>query len=416
MQAALRKAVNFPKGLTSTIRRDPNSMANDIIVKTFEYKIRHTAAFTRAANAALEASRFVYNCALEQRILRYRQGKPIGYVEQSRELTEARTLPGVGRTLRMIQEDALKRLDAAFQAFFKRLTKGETPGFPRFKSAARYTTFSQQIEPQRGCPLNGDILTVPGVVRVRLRLSRPIEGTVKQLRITRRVDGWYALLVCEIPRPLPQSKTGNSIGVDVGLTAFATLSNGEKINNPRYLRRKERALKRSQRALSRKTRRSTGRVKARQRLAMQYLKIKRARKDFHHKIALDLVNRFDRIAVEDLQIPNMLKNHALAKSIADAGWGQFTSILAVKAENAGREFVRVDPRYTSQTCSSCGHRQKMPLALRIFVCAKCNHTLDRDHNAAINIRRGAPVTPAESQRALRRRNRLGRVTTTGPIL
>lgn len=399
------KSVNFPPGLTSTIRDEANSMA-DSIVKTFEYKIKHTQSFTKAAGRMLEMSRFVYNCGLEHRILRYRQGRPIGFYEQSRELTEARELADVGNCIRAIQVDALERLDLAFKAFFRRLNGGETPGFPRFKGHSRYSTFSQKIERYRRSPLTRDVLKIPGVGTVKVRLSRPIEGKVKMLRITRRADGWYALLICELPKPEPLPKTGLSVGVDVGLTHLATLSDGTKIENPRHLRRAAKALKRSQQALSRAKKRSAGRMKARQRVALRHLKVQRARKDFHHKMTSDLVNRFDRIAVEDLEIPNMMKNRALAKSIADAGWGQFTSILASKAENAGREFVRVPAAYTSQTCSACGHRQKIPLAVRTFACTKCSHKLDRDHNAAINIGRSAPkFTPAENNPVRGSRNR-----------
>jgi putative transposase len=211
--------------------------------------------------------------------------------------------------------------------------------------------------------------------------------------------------VCHLPLPEPLPKTGKAVGVDVGVKPFATLWNGEQIENPRYLRRAEKALKRSQQALSRKMKKSANRAKARQRFALRHLKVQRARKDFHHKVALDLVRRFDRIAVEDLQIPNMLKNHKLAKSIADAGWGQFLAITQSKAENAGRVFERVDPRYTTQTCSACGHRQKMPLALRVFVCESCGHTICRDKNSAINIGLGKPRKPVERLNLMPRRRR-----------
>lgn len=371
-------------------------MANDIIVKTFKYKIRATAKFTAAAARALDASRDVYNAALEQRITRYRQGKPIGAFEQSRELTAARELPWVGSTLRAIQQDALQRLDHAFHDFFRRHESGEVPGFPRFKGSRRYKMFGQQIERCRRCPLVGDILTIPGVCSVRVRLSRPVGGRVKYLLITHRPDGWYALMICELPKPESLPETGASIGIDVGLTAFATLSNGETIENPRHLRRAAKALKRSHQALNRKKKRSANRVKAIRRLSLRYSKVSRSRTDFHHKTALDLIRRFDSIKVEDLRIPNLLKNHHLARSIADAGWGQFLAITQFKAENAGRVFEKVESRYTSQTCSACGHRQKMPLSVRLFVCESCTHTLGRDHNAAINIRASGPkFTPAE---------------------
>ena len=390
-----------PDSDQTTRERGANSLADPgYITKTFEYRLRANRKFIAQCESTLDNARFVYNCALEHRINIYREtGKSLSFYEQSRQLTEARAaLPEVKSCLRTIQSDALERLDLAFQAFFKRLAKGQTPGFPRFKARDRYHTFSQKYEAVRPCPLLGDKLTVPGVGTVRVRLSRPIEGQVKQLRITRRADGWYALLVCRINRPKPLPKTRKTVGVDVGLTSFATLSNGETIANPRHTRRAEEKLARESRRLSRKAAGSTNRKKARRKVALRHLKVSRARKDFHHKEARKLVNRFDRISVEDLNVKGMVKNRHLAKAISDVGWSQFFQITQSKAENAGRVFERRDPRYTSQTCSECGHKQRMPLAIRLFVCEACRFVCDRDHNAAINLDRAGHAqikTPAE---------------------
>lgn len=364
-------------------------MAKDSIqIKTYEFKIRANKKFVASCEHTLDQARLVYNCALEQRISLYKYaGKSISLFEQSRQLTEARNaLPEVKACLRSIQTDALDKLDEAFKAFFKRAAKGQA-GFPRFKARDRYHTFSQQIEKVRGCPLKGDKLTVPGVGSCRVRLSRPIEGTVKQLRVTRRANGWFALLVVEMPKPAPLPKTGLSVGVDVGIKEFATLSTGEAIANPRHLQQAADNLAKLQRRLSKKQKGSQNRKKARNKVALAHLKVSNTRKDFHHKVSTDLVNRFDRIAVEALNIRGMVKNPKLSKAILDVAWSQFFTITQNKAENAGREFVKINPAYTSQTCSNCGHRQKMPLKIRVFVCEQCNHTLDRDHNAAININR-----------------------------
>jgi putative transposase len=351
--------------------------------KTFEYRIKLNKPFIAACEKALNDSRFVYNCALEQRVRVYNaSGKGIGLNEQLRQLTDARNeLPEIKSVLRSIQQDALERLDETFDAFFRRLKLGENPGFPRFKGHDRYHTFSQKYEKVRPCPIKGDKLTVPGVGTCRVRLSRPIEGRCKQLRITRRADGWYALLVCEIQKPAPLAKTGETVGVDVGVTSFATLSTGEEIANPRHIKQAATQLEREQRRLSRKVKGSHNRGK----VALRHLRVHRARKHFHHEVAAKLVERFDRIAVEDLNIRGMVKNHRLAKAILDVAWGQFFAITKSKAESAGRTFERVNPRYTSQTCSNCGHRQKMPLAIRIFECEKCGFVCGRDHNAAINL-------------------------------
>src|SRR5215813_4304484 len=380
--------------------------------KTFEYRIKLNKPFIAACDKALNDSRFVYNCALEQRVRVYNaSGKGIGLNEQSRQLTDARNeSPAIKSVLRSIQQDALERLDEAFDAFFRRLKLGEDPGFPRFKGRDRYHTFSQKYEKVRPCPIKGDKLTVPGVGTCRVRLSRPIEGQCKQLRITRRVDGWYALIVCEIPKPAPLPPTGQTVGVDVGITSFATLSTGEEIENPRHLKDALDNLKRQQRWLSRKKKGSKRRARQRIRVAKAHLKVARCRNDFHHKISTNLVRRFDAITVEDLNIRGMVKNHHLAQAISDVAWGSFFRMTQTKAERAGRVFERVDPRYTSQICSNCGHRQKMPLAVRIYECARCGFVIGRDHNSAITIDRAGQArihARGERQRS-KKRERDGR--------
>jgi putative transposase len=362
--------------------------AKNTTIKTFEFKLHINKSFVEACERELEHSRHIYNAALAERISCYQiTGSSLGYVEQSRHLTEARTLPEVKSHLRAIQQDALERLDEAFDGFFRRIKDGEKPGFPRFKGKDRYHTFSQKYEKVRPCPINGDKLRVPGVGACRVRLSRPIEGQCKQLRITHRVDGWYALIVCEIPRPAPGPPTGQTVGVDVGISSFATLSTGEEIANPRCLKGALDNLKRQQRRLSRKKKGSKRRAKQKAKVARAHLKVARCRRDFHHKASLDLVSRFDAITVEDLNIRGMVKNHHLAQAISDVAWGSFFTITKRKAENAGRRFERVDPRYTSQICSNCGHRQKLPLAVRIYECAECGFVIGRDHNSAITIDR-----------------------------
>ena len=220
----------------------------DTTIKTFEFRLRTNKQFVDGCERELEHSRQIYNAALAERISCYQiTGASLGYNEQSRHLTEARSLPEVKSHLRAIQQDALERLDEAFKGFFRRVQDGKQPGFPRFKGRDRYHTFSQKYEKVRPCPIKGDKLTVPGVGSCRVRLSRPIEGQCKQLRITRRVDGWYVLLVCEAPKPEPMPTTGQTVGVDVGISSFATLSNGEEIENPRHLKNAMDNLKRQQR-------------------------------------------------------------------------------------------------------------------------------------------------------------------------
>jgi len=360
----------------------------DTITRTFEFKLRTNKSFVEACEREREHSREIYNAALAERIYYYKAtGKSLGYVEQSRHLTDARTLPEVKSHLRSIQQDALIRLDEAFDGFFRRIRNGEKPGFPRFKGKNRYNSFSQIYEKAPPCPIQGDKLKVPGVGTCRVRLSRPIEGVCKQIRIKRREDGWYAFIVCEIPKPKPLPPTGQTVGVDAGIASFATLSIGEEIENPRHLKKSLGNLKRQQRRLSRKKKGSKRRAKQKNKVARAHQKVSRCRKDFHHKVSTDLVTRFDSIAVEDLNIGGMVKNHHLAQAIYDVAWGKFFNMTQTKAESAGRVFKRVDPRYTSQICSNCGNKQKMPLAIRIYECESCGLIINRDHNAAINIDR-----------------------------
>ena len=373
--------------------------------KTFQFKLRPNQAFIEACEKTLDKCRFLWNCSLEHRISHYKQtlaltckGESVSFYEQSRQLTEAKKeLPDILDCNRNIQTDVLKRLDLAFDAFFRRLKEGDKKaGFPRFKGKDRYNTFSQQIDPRHKSPLQGDKLYVPGVGTCRVRLSRPIEGTVKQLRISRRASGWYVCLVCEMDKPAPLPKTGLSVGIDAGITDFATLSNGEAIPNPRPLKKASAKLKLAQQRLSRKTRGSANRRRARRVVALKHERVADCRNDFHHKVSRDLVNRFDSIFVEALNIKGMVQNHHLAKAINDVAWGNFFNITKAKAENAGRTFEKVNPAYTSQDCSGCGQRQKMPLAVRIYECGKCHLKIHRDHNAALNILgRGSPLKPVE---------------------
>ena len=203
--------------------------------------------------------------------------------------------------------------------------------------------------------------------------------------ITRRATGWFALLVCEMPKPKAFPKTGKTVGVDVGIKDFCTLSTGEVIANPKHLSQAADNLAKLQRRLSRKVKGSANRAKARKKVALAHLKVSNTRKDFHHKLSTRLVNEFDVISVEALNVRKMVRDRNFSKAILDVAWSQFFTITQNKAGNAGRDFVKNNPAFTSQTCSKCGHRQKMPLAVRIFDCQNCDHIQDRDHNAANNL-------------------------------
>jgi putative transposase len=358
-------------------------------LKAYKYKLKANAKFEPACIAALDVCRELYNAALQERRDAYRiNGISINYHAQAVQLPQIKQIrQDVGGVHSQVLQDTLRRVDKAFDAFFRRVKNGETPGCPRFKPASRYDSFTY---PQSGFRLEGDKLHLSKIGSCRVRLSRPIEGIIKTCTIKRDVDGWYVVFAVEENQCRFFPKTGDAVGIDVGIENFATLSTGEVVENPEFLRESEAGLKTAQRKVSRHLKGSKRRRKAVNLLQKKHQKIRRQRADFQHKTALNIVREFDAIAVEDLNVKGMVKNHHLAKSISDAGWSQFTSILTNKAESAGRQVVKVNPSYTSQDCSQCGRRVRKTLATREHRCINCGFVAHRDHNAALNIReRGA---------------------------
>jgi putative transposase len=354
-------------------------------LKTFVYKLRPTFAQAALLTEMLETCRHLYNRALGERKTAYQErGESISFVRQSASLpTLKRTSPYLPRVHSQVLQDVLHRVDRAFQAFYRRVKAGETPGYPRFKGRGWYGSVTY---PQwgNGAKLDNGRLILSKIGALRIHNDRPLDGMPKTCTIVRKADGWYASIACEVETsPLPP--TGKAVGIDVGLESFATLSDGTQIANPRYYRAAERKLKQAQRRLSRRTKGSNRRRKARELLAKAHLKVKRARQDFAHKTARALVNDYDQVAVEKLNIRGMVRNHPLAKSISDAGWGLFLSILIAKAASAGRVVVEVNPAGTSQMCAQCGASVPKRLAVRWHSCPYCGCELHRDHNAALNI-------------------------------
>jgi putative transposase len=285
-----------------------------------------------------------------------------------------------------VLQDVVLRVERAFQAFFRRVAAGETPGYPRFHGRNRFNSFTYP-QYDKSVFLDNGFLVLSKIGRVAVRWSRPVEGTPKTVTITREADGWYVCIACANVPVQPQVPTGQETGVDLGLEMFATLADGTMIHNPRCYRRAERRLKTAQRRVARRKKGSNRRKKAVKLLARAHQKVKRQRRDFQHKTALLLVHTYDTIYHEDLRVTNMVRNHHLAKSIQDAGWSGFLTILSFKAAWAGKRVVAVNPAYTSQTCSSCGEIVTKGLSIRWHACPTCGTSLHRDHNAALNILR-----------------------------
>lgn len=359
--------------------------------KAYKYKLKLTPEQERQLENVLWRCRRLYNTALEQRIFLYRQrGVSLSRYQQEAELKDLRAaMPEYAAIHSHVLQDVLVRLDKTYQAFFRRIREGQTPGFPRFQGRNRFNSFTYK-EFGNGATLDNGFLVLSKIGRVALRWSRPEgpwEGTPKTVTIRREADGWYVCISCADVPIQPLEPTGHETGIDLGLESFATLSDGTMIHNPRCYRRAERRLKTAQRRVARRKRGGNRRRKAVKLLAKAHQKVRRQRTDFEHKTALRLIQQYDVIYHEDLQVGNMLKNHHLAKSIVDAGWSAFLSILNHKAACAGRSVVVVNPAYTSQTCSGCGVIVSKGLSVRWHSCPDCGTSLHRDHNAAKNIER-----------------------------
>jgi len=390
--------------------------------KTFQYRLYPTPAQVAALDVILWRCRDLYNAGLQERREAWRLAhKSLSCFEQINELPALKAAcPEYTTVPSHVLQDVLRRLDKAFAAFFRRVKAGQTPGFPRYQGRHRYQSFT--YPDAAGWKWQADRLQLTGIGPVKVRLHRPLAGTIKTVTIRRDGTQWYVSFSCVL-EVVPLPPNDQTVGVDLGLLYFATLSTGEQIANPRYLRRALAKLATAQQQLARCKRGSHRRNRAKAVVTQLHRQVRNQRSDFLHKASRRLVQEYGTIVLEDLAIANLTKRPAakpdaeataamgepvyapngaaakagLNKSILDAGWGQFTQLCTVKAAWAGRQVVLVDPRYTSQTCSQCGTIHKKTLAERWHSCP-CGCELDRDHNAALNIlRRGTRLRDSPVQ-------------------
>ena len=370
--------------------------------KSFKYRIYPTKSQRSRMERTLDLCRWVYNQTLAYRKNAWEQdNKSVSKFETYNKLPEWKVeKPELTEVHSQVLQNVQERVDLAFKAFFRRVKSGEKPGYPRFKGKGWYDSFTF---PQSGFKLASGKLRLSKIGDVKIRLHRPIEGKIKRLTIRRTSTGkWFACFSVEIDDPpKPPWKDGSMVGIDVGLESFATLSNGEKIDNPRFFRSEEKALAKAQKRLSKCEKGTPERRKALKVVQRIHERIANRRYDFAHQISNQLVSKYGLIAFEDLSITNMLKNHNLAKSISDAAWRMLVTITSYKAESAGSIVVLVDPRNTSQLCSRCGLKVNKSLSDRVHECPQCGLVMDRDENAAINILRlGLQSLPKASSPAL----------------
>jgi putative transposase len=359
--------------------------------KTYKYRIYLTHGQRRILEQQLEECRWLYNQLLAARKNAYKES---GISLRLYDLQNAipawkQTRPSLKLVHSLVLQNVNIRVDLAFQAFFQRVKHGaEEPGYPRFKQFGRYDSITY---PQfgNGVRLDGDRLIISKIGAVRVVLHRPIEGTPKTVTLTRARSGkWYTCISCETEtQPLPP--TEHITGVDVGLASFATLSNGEKVENPRFYRKDEADLKRVQKRKDAAKNAQDWHENAKQKvlLAKIHERIANRRSDFANKQSRKLVNTYQVIVFEDLESQAMgkSKGRGMRKSIMDVAWTQFISMTISKAEEAGRTVILVNPRNTSKMCSQCGFLVEKRLSERTHTCANCGLVMDRDENAALNI-------------------------------
>lgn len=314
-------------------------------------------------------------------------GISIGYLDQASQLKEARDADEKLKLLNYSAcQDVLRRLQKSFDGFFQRIKRGETPGYPRFKNIDRFNSITF---PSYGDGVKiSDRIYVQNVGRIKIKLHRSIEGNIKTVSLKRDAGDWYAIFSCDAVPARAYAEVTAEVGIDMGLESFATLTTGEKIENPRWYRKTENQLKDIQRKMSHKRLGSKRRQKMKCHIARLHAKTANQRKDFQHKLAHRIVSENSLISVEDLAPKEMVfdTSRGMSKSIHDASWSKFLSILGAKAEEAGRRFVKVPPHGTSSTCFQCGTYRKKALSERVHSC-ECGLVLDRDVHASHNILR-----------------------------
>ena len=353
---------------------------------TYKYRLFPTSAQRTSLEKTLEICRWVYNDTLALRKNTYEQtGEGLSLYDTMNLLPDWKAnKPLLKQVHSQVLQNVQVRVDLAFKAFFRRVKAGETPGYPRFKGKGRYDSFTY---PQVGFKLDSDRLVLSKIGPIRIKLHRPIVGTVKTLTIQRdAVGNFYACFSCAV-EPVTLSPTAEVVGIDLGLTTFAYLSNGEKIERQRWMKQDAADIARLQRKKEQFAKGSPERKKVVHALRHAYQRSTNRRNNFSHQESRKLVNRYQFIALEKLDIANMQASGSkvINRGISDVAWGQLVQHTTYKAESAGRVVALVNPRGTTQECSSCHAIVPKDLSVRVHDCPHCGLKLNRDHNAALNI-------------------------------
>ena len=355
--------------------------------KVFRYRVFPTSSQTMILNQTLDGCRWLYNHLLEQRKNTWEtEKKSLSYYDQTNSFNQFKQEnPFLKDIHSQVLQNVAKRIDLAFKSFYRRTRKSEKPGYPRFRGKFRYDSFCY---PQSGFKLLKNVVRLSKIGGVRINLHRPIEGEIKTCTIKKTpTEKWFVSFSCDIEHTPIQQPIKPIMGIDVGLENFAWFSDGRRIKNPKFFQQEEKALARVQRKLSKQKKGTPIRTRVRKMVARVHERISNKRHNFIHHKSRKIVNRFNTIVVENLNIREMKKNNhrCINRGIGDVAWQMFLNTIEYKAEYAGKRVVRVNPAYTSQTCSECGIRHKLKLSDRIFHCPSCGLYIHRDYNASINI-------------------------------
>lgn len=365
--------------------------------RAFKYRLKPTHRDRELFQLFAGARRWVFNHGLELRQKAYQtEGKTLSYYEQNNELTilkEHTETLWLQKIHSQIPQQALKDLDQAYKHFFRRVKKGEKPGHPKFKKRGVRDSFRY---PQ-GVKVEGSQAYLPKIGWVKFHKSRELQGRIKETTIVQEGNAWYIVFSCEIevenPPFVPIDET-RAIGIDMGVAHFATIAAGkenipQEIAHPRFLEKKLSKLKHLSRNHSRKTKGSKNKLKARTKLSHQHGKVKNLRNNFVQQLSTQMVKNHDIFCIESLDISSLLQKNPrrLARAISDAGWRSFLHCLKYKTEQSGKHLFEAGKYFpSSQICSSCGHRKKMPLNQRKYHCSNCGLKIGRDYNSAIDLK------------------------------
>ena len=368
----------------------------------YKYRIYPNSHQETLMNKTLELCRYVYNETLAYRKDKYEKENISISKYDTNKLLPIWKIKNIQlqNIHSQVLADVQERVDLAFRFFFQRAKKGQTPGYPRFKGVGNYDSFCYPQISNGATRIKENKLYLSKIGSIKIELHREIPESCKIKRITikRESNKWFAIFSCEENQENKIHNKENIVGIDLGCKNFITLSDGNQVENPKFLKQSMKKIKRYSRKLSEKKKGSPERIKTKKVLNQVYKKIKNQRSDFLHKVSKNLTDNYKNIVFEDLNINSMIENKpwtSLNRSILDSGWGIFVNFCIYKAERAGGRVIKVNPKNTTKMCSRCGNLIEKDLSERIHRCS-CGLEIDRDLNASINILRLGQKSLAKS--------------------